>query len=140
MISRTNLRTNFEKFLRRFDFDMFITITFKEPTSEMKAKRMLKRFFKYLNTADEKFYHNFIYLWVFFEQNKKCDGTHIHALINGIRLSKSQSLEQRCFDYFGQSKVTAVHPGVLPYISRKYTSPNLVDYDYLKINSRLRYR
>ena len=128
------------KFLDRFYYDMFLTITFREPTSEITAKRKFKRFLKHLNTADEKFYHNFIYLWLFIERNKKKEGVHLHALITGINLSKSFSLEQKCLDHFGQSKVKAMHNGVLRYLARKYTSPSLIDLDYLKINSRLRYR
>lgn len=138
MINNKQLRTDFDKFMRRFPYEIWMTVTFRKSVSVSTAKKQFKHFLKTLNSKNTIFYHKYIRLWIFYEQNKVRDGMHIHALIDGIDTSKCQLLEQKCCIRFGESKVTAGHKNVIPYVSQKYNSPSLLDFDYYKINARLR--
>lgn len=127
-------------FLGKQDWDLFVTITFRESRAGIIAKKLFKWFFKHLNTFANKFFQKYIRCWVFFEQDVDRKGVHIHTLIKGIHPSMADLLEDRCKKFFGISKVEPYDSkkGAKHYLGKKYNGYKLDDFDYYKINSAKR--
>lgn len=133
------LKDAFSQMLSKHDWDLWITVTSREPMDAEVAKRRLKNVLKFLNTPERRFYSKYLWLWAFFENNASRNGIHIHALVDGISTVESKNLQNIFQDYFGLSSVAPVHDNVLPYLSQKYANGTaLADFDYMKINSNLR--
>ena len=141
MVGRTKLVSEFGRFLRDIGpWDLFITITFRNSMKISVAKKSFKQFFKHLNSYEQTFFEKFLICFIVFEKEDNRNGVHIHALIRGVKPLHAELLEKKCRKVFG-------HTAVLPYnsekaarfyLSRKYISPDLIDFDFLRINSRLR--
>jgi len=128
-----------KEFLNMHKWDAWVSLTFKRECSAEKASRVFKRFFKHLNSSQDKFFDMFFYCMVFFEKNVFRRGVHIHALFNRFPLSERQmrKLERR-WSPIGQSKIKKVHKKVIPYLIKKFQMGTLEGFDYFKINSRYR--
>lgn len=129
------LKLSWEEFLKNYPFPLWVTLTFKHSTPAFIAKKKFKHFLKHLNDK-QHYYEKFIRAWVFIDKDTIRDGIHLHAIIDGISPSKAPSLEQLCFDAFGQSKIMSTHENVIPYLAKKYNSA--MDIDYIKVNSHFR--
>jgi hypothetical protein len=143
MISNQRLVAEFQGFIDRWKFDICLALTFRQETKLAEAIKRFKFFFKHLNTKEEQFFSKFIRCWVFYGTAGE-HGVHIHALIQGIAPHLANRLEEKCSQFFGN---TVVEPydynfskarSMSRYLSRKYLSTRLQDFDYYKINSRLR--
>jgi len=145
MMDKRKLVEVFQKFLDMQNYDLCLTITFRNKTGLELAKKQFKYFFKYLNTKEEMIFDSFFIGWVFFEKENR-GGVHIHAIISGISPSKASILEKRCRDYFGESKVVPydlsrpTHKSMSRYLAEKYVTDDLEFFDFMRINSRIRYR
>lgn len=128
------------EFIDQRNWDIFLTITFRRITRSPLALKSFKWFFKHLNTTTEEYFRKFIYTLIFFENNPERSGVHIHAFIEGISPSTIKLLEKKCTDFFGLTDVKVYDPikGGKFYLSKKIIDRNLDDYNYYKINSRLR--
>ncbi|MDP8265262.1 MAG: hypothetical protein P9M12_07310 [Candidatus Aceula lacicola] len=134
-----NDTSNLQEFLKMHKWDTWVSLSFRWECSSEKASRVFKKFFKNLNSPEDKFFDMFFYCMVFFEKNKFRRGTHIHALFNRFSLSEKQmqKLERR-WSPIGQSKIKKVHEHVIPYLTEKFQKKTLEHFDYFKINSRYR--
>ena len=137
------LKIAWKEFVERLRPDLFVTITFRTPTSERIAIRNYKSFFKFLNKTDEIYYNKFLLTWVVFERVVKGEGYHIHALIKGIDTSLEQALEKKLNKSFGSSKVLVYDYDRLNYSASEYLSEKYILYGYkslefYRINSRFR--
>jgi len=132
------MKEQFENFLNEFNCDVWMTVTFRRPVTVKTAKKMFKYFLQHINKPDDIYYEKYIYLWAFFENDYTRGGVHVHAIIDRIDTTKTERLQERCSEFFGESKVMTAHQNVVPYLSRKYNTSSLIDFDYMKINSRLR--
>ena len=130
----------FNRLITRETPDLFVTVTFAKQTSSLLAKKKFKWFFKYLNTKDKRFFQKTIKTWILLEKEGFRRGVHIHAFIRGIDPKLAEALERKCDRFFGKSRVVPYDPekNASYYLSRKYSSNALEDYDYCKINSRIR--
>ena len=137
-MNKTLLRTAFNEFLGRENWTLWITITFRNPTTKDLAHRRFKYFLKTLNNDQEEFYAKYVYAVIFYEFEGFRKGVHIHSIVNNISSDKARLLEAECKRVFGESKVVPMHEGVKEYLAKKYGSAKLADFDYLKINSKYR--
>jgi len=128
--------------LERGHWDLWVTITFREERFVESAEKRFKTFFEKLNKPGEHYFAKFIKCWVFYELDAARDRVHIHSLISGIDKSLASELEERCCEYFGNSKVEPYdysHDGsAMHYLSRKVGTDRLVDWKPYTINSKLR--
>jgi len=138
MLNRKKLVNALKEFLEKDKWDTWLTVTFRTPVTSSLAKKKFKYFFKTLNKPDEEFFKKYILSCVFVERNKVKKGFHIHALVKGVAPSLCSRLEEKCREYFGESRVMPVHEGVIPYLCDKYDTSSLEDWRFFKINSRLR--
>lgn len=138
------LKQEWKQFIERLHPDLFVTITFRKPTSKFIAKKRFKEFFRNLNKPGDILYRKFILSWVFFEERVRDDGCHIHALIKGIDPSLATVLEEKCLVNFGRSKVYPYDHARVKYPASEYLADKYVffyGFDFLefyRINSRLR--
>lgn len=139
-MDKNKLTQGWVEFLGREKWDLFVTITFRHKKTLMPAIKAFKRFFKRLNTTSERFFDKFILCLVFFEKNWDGKTVHIHSVIKGICPSKARSLEHKCNEYFGQSRVVPYDPakGVKHYLANKEVGNYLKHSDFYKINSAKR--
>ncbi len=140
MISEHQQIEDFRKFLNKWQWDLFVTITFAKPKCVRTARTMFKYFFKHLNKGEDRFYEKFIFSFVLYEQENVRDGVHIHSFIRGISPLLATELNRKCKFFSPQSCVfpyNSKQRGKF-YLANKYVSPKMVDYDFFKINSRVR--
>ncbi|MFC1510152.1 hypothetical protein ACFL49_00640 [Candidatus Omnitrophota bacterium] len=139
-MKQVDLKNEMNALITRERWDLFITITFSRSVSSFNAKKRFKYFFKHVNTEDKMFFTKYVKTWVFFEKDGYRNGVHIHSLLSGISENEAVLLEIRCKEVFGQCKVLAYRPNERAsyYLACKYPLGVLADYDFLKINSRLR--
>lgn len=126
--------------ITREKWDLFITVTFFRQTSSLSAKKRFKHFIKYLNTKQRRYYDKFVKTWLFFEKDRYREGVHIHAFLSGIDSAHANYLETECNRVFGVSKILPYMPNQNAsfYLARKYPLGVLEDFDFCKINSRIR--
>jgi hypothetical protein len=141
-MDKRSLADGWAEFLSREKWDLFVTVTFRNSTKIIIAKKLFKRFFKHLNTAAGEFFDKYIRCWVFFEKDADRQGVHVHALVRGIHPSKAKEIEKRCKERLGESKVEEYDAtgGAIEYLANKQNSRKLEDYDRCRINSRKRQR
>jgi hypothetical protein len=116
--------------------------------------------FKYINEPGDVYYHKIVYALILLEQDNDRDAVHIHSFIRGIPPSRAISLQdkmmnKRCWknkcsqdkEYewkdkrvIGQTVVRPYDPklGGGYYLGWKYLFSKMVDYDFVRINSRFR--
>lgn len=129
--------------IERLKPELYITITFRTPTSKYGTIRRIKLFFKFINSSDQVFYSKFLLGWFFFENSIKSEGYHVHGLIKGIDPYLASSLERRCNLSFGLSKVliydnNRINYPASEYLADKYVFYNYDDLEFFRINSRFR--
>ena len=136
-----SVRRELHYFLSVQKWDLFATITFRQQCPSLSAIKAFKRFFKYLNTRDRRFFDKYIECWIFLERHDLRAGVHIHALIRGINPTLAEELEKKCRRIFGQSRILPYDPmrQAVVYLAGKYKSQRLEDFTFFKINSRLRW-
>lgn len=143
-MDRQKLMGAWKEFVESLHPDLWVTITFRTPTSKYFAKMRFKKFFKHLNKPNETFYSKFILCWVFFEEWNRQERCHIHALIKGIDPSLAVNLEEKCLREFGLSVIRPYDYAMINHPASEYLAKKYVFYygsDYLErftINSRLR--
>lgn len=140
MKTRTQrIREAFLNMLGHYEWDLWVTITSREPMTTEDAKRRIRYLLAHLNTPERKYFDKYAWLWCFFEKNPYRNGIHVHAIIAGIDSFYCKYLENRLWDEFGQSQVVPIHEGALNYLADKYVAEKtLDDYCPMKINSKLR--
>lgn len=140
MINDNQLVTAFGELVEAQRWDIFLTATFRRSIWSIEARRTFRHFFKHLNTESMIFYEKFILALTVFEKNVDRSGVHIHSFIQGINPSYATPLEKRCRAFFGDSKALPYDPtkGAKFYVGRKYASSQLDDFDFLRVNSKLR--
>jgi hypothetical protein len=124
------------------DWDIWLTVTFRQAVSTERAFKIFKYFFKTLNTVEFQFFKKYIRCIVLSERHESRPSDHIHCLIKGISPSLAGPLERRCRDFFGRSEARAYNPN-LPrlasgYMARKCENSKAEDWGIIKINSRWR--
>lgn len=151
----------FDKMIKdKGPWDIFLVTTFRQEKEAEGAKRCFKCKFKYLNEPDDVYYEKVIYAFIVLERNEHRGGIHIHAFIRGIDPSLALFLEdklksKRCRkdkcaqDNWYEPKYKSVigETVALPYDSKKggswylswkYPFAKIIDFDFIKINSRYR--
>ncbi len=143
MISRYGRIKGFIELIEKLGpFDLYTTMTFPKVTKKTEAMDAYKHFFKYLNRDYKKFYERYVRCLVIFENNISRKGVHIHSFVRGISPDLCEMVLRECKISFGRQ--CDVQPYAQKrwkndrYIARKYVSPDLEDFDFLKINSRVR--
>lgn len=131
----------YRKFFEQLHPDLWITITFRKPTSLSFTIKRFKRFFASLNTPAEIFYHHYVKCWVYFE--KTIEGYHLHCLLKGISPALAVNLEEKCLRYFGRSEVRPYDHSRINFPASEYVGKKCVKkqhtadhWDYYKINER----
>ncbi|MDD5567668.1 MAG: hypothetical protein PHY88_00440 [Candidatus Omnitrophica bacterium] len=106
---------------------------------KVSARKEFQFFFSHLNYA-VNFFDKYMLALVCFERAYPGARLHIHALIQGISPCLCRMLQSECFEFFGESEVKPYEPfkGVSFYFGWKYLKPELVDFDFLRINARRR--
>jgi hypothetical protein len=125
--------------INKYNWSHFITITNTNAIGINSFKKKYKTFFKHLNNKENKYFDKYIWSLVCFERDNN-SGSHIHAFASDLDKAKSQEIENKLKTYFGQSKVLIYDSkdNAKYYISNKYNKNKLIDFDLLKINSRIR--
>lgn len=125
--------------------DIYFSTTSRVKMLQMSAEQRFKYFFKcYINQPGNIFFEKFILCWAFFDKADKRGSVHIHSLIKGIDPSLADSLQKKCKDFFGQSKIRPYdhslpkHRSASHYLAEKVVREELDHYDFYKINSKLR--
>ena len=131
----------FEEFIKsKGPWDLWASVTFHERTELAQARGSFKYFLKHLNSPDDIFFDKFVFCFVCFERESR-GGVHIHALIRGIHPLYALKFQRKCWK-FGNSKVKPYNPclerNATRYLANKYVSRNLVDFDFMKVNSKFR--
>lgn len=140
MLDKHKVVEEWSEWLSKEEWDLFVTITFRQSKAVFIALKLFKRFFKYLNNITKGFFSKYIKCWVYFEKDEDRKGVHIHSLVKGIHPSMAVALEQECNKFFGQSKVVPydAEKGARYYLANKHRGPRLEHFDYYKINSAKR--
>lgn len=140
MVANNKMKISaFEQFITdKGPWDLWLTITFRKRTSLSAAKRMFKRFLKYINSG-EAFFTNFVFCFTLFERDAR-GGVHLHAVLRGIHPLYAPDIEKLCIKRFGQSRVAPHLPrrNAILYLAAKYGTPSLECYDLMKINTKKR--
>ena len=145
-MNNSSLKESWVQFIDRDNWELFITITFKENTSyfskneNFTAIQKFKYFFKHLNSYYNEFYDKFILGFIVFEPFPSGTGVHIHALVKGIPPSKAELLQEKLTTSLGLSVVTIYDPtkGAKFYLAQKISRNKLEDYGKYVINSAIR--
>ncbi|MBF0620045.1 MAG: hypothetical protein HQL19_07750 [Candidatus Omnitrophica bacterium] len=142
MPSERELVKGYQELLDSFQWDVFVTITFRKRATTAWAIHAVKCFLKHLNSREVQFFKKFVRCFVFSEKYGQREGIHLHLLIQGIDPSMAGALERKCLNIFGESAVKP-YDHSLPrlasfYLAEKCISPLLDHWDFFKINSRLR--
>lgn len=125
------------------EWDVWLTVTFRERTLMENAKKRFKSFFKHLNKPSEVYYHKFVTMWVYYEREAR-GGVHVHAVVKNIPSYLTPKLEKECRQYFGQAQVKPydrslpLSKSATSYLADKHLSPRLEGYDFYFINSKYR--
>ena len=148
----------FSQLIKSRKWDIFLSTTFRRPMKtitiiqngqpkevevwlddKVSAKKEFQFFFSHLNAA-ATFFDKYMFALVCFERAYPGARIHLHALIRGISPEFCQILQRECFEFFGESEIKPYDPTkkVSLYFGRKYLKPELVDFDFLRINSRKR--
>ena len=144
----SSLESSFNKFLitKYSTYKTWMTITFREPTTQDIAKQKLRAFFMNLNKSDNDssqdqsavtFFEKYVKLFVFYEKDKerKRNSVHLHVLADRIDVSKLDLLEKKCLAFFGpQCVVKLKHENVAPYLAEKYNKDELLHYEPMTVN------
>lgn len=135
-----NLTNAWNEFLRRHEWTLWLTLTFKYETSMKSAKSKFKDFFKYFNSYQDVYFDKYIHALVFFEKNAARDGVHIHTLIDRFAPFYSSVIERewRSLGYGQQCMIKVPHEGIAEYIAKKEKYHTLDSYDYYTINAHYR--
>jgi len=148
----------FSELIKSRKWDIFLSTTFRRPRKtitiiqngqpkevevwlddKVSARKEFQFFFSHLNYA-VTFFDKYMLALVCFERAYPGARIHLHALIQGILPQFCQTLQSECFEFFGESEVKPYDPSkkVSLYFGWKYLKPELVDFDFLRINSRRR--
>ena len=141
-------------------WELFLTMTFRVEKGEQNAKRCFKCVLKYINEPGDVYYQKIVHAFIVLEQDTNRDTVHIHSFIRGIDPSRAVSLQNKIMDKLcwknkcaqdkghqrkpkivtGQTVVRPYDPelGGDYYLGWKYPFSKMVDYDFIKINSRFR--
>ena len=139
-ISNTGIQLAFENYLKTFNLDTFITITFRKRLQADTVKKLLHSFLAHINDKEIDYYKKFIYSWIFIEKNTSDCGSHVHLLVKGLDPDKYVLLEQLLKESFGYAQIKSCHDNSIPYIANKYVTNRLLDYQPMRINSKRRKR
>jgi len=148
----------FSEFVKSREWDIFLSTTFRRPMKtitiiqngqpkevevwlddKVSARKEFQYFFSHLNYA-VTFFDKYMLALVCFERAYPGARIHLHALIQRISPKFCQILQSECFEFFGESEVRPYDPSkkVSFYFGLKYLKPELVDFDFLRVNSRRR--
>ena len=139
-IINTNLQLSFEKFLKTFNFDTFMTVTFRKRLQADTVKKLLRSYLAHINDDEIDFYKKFMYSWIFIEKNTFSSQSHAHLLVKDLDPSKYPLLEQMLKESFGYAQIKQCHENSIPYIARKYATERLLTYEPMCIHSKRRKR
>ena len=154
------VRKSFADFVDTRDWDIYFTTTLRAPVKTItivqngrsrdviawrndtaSVRKELQCFFANLNRYST-FFTKYILLLAIFERQHKGARIHVHALIEGIPPKFCYALRSLACDFFGESKIEPYDPKrrARYYFGDKFTNPDLCDFDFMKINSRVRRR
>lgn len=124
------LRDSMAEFANKFEWQMWMTGTFRPEQSyrdTIKTKRAFKRF---LGDLSKQFGKDSIEYFMAVERFKSGDFTHIHALINGVDGLTYRQVGEPWFKRFGIVHVEGYDPtkGANYYLT-KYMTKELCDWD-----------
>lgn len=142
MLSDKEKILEFEEFIKsKGPWDLWVTVTFRKKTLLLQARSSFKYFLKHLNSPDDIFFDKFVFCFVCFERDDR-GGVHIHALIRGIHPLFAYKFGSKCLEHFGVSKIKPYNPilecNATRYLANKYVTRALVDFDFIKVNSKFR--
>ena len=112
-------------------------ITWRNDTASVRKE--LQCFFSNLNCYST-FFTKYILLLALFERQHKGARIHVHALIQGISPKFCYALRSLACDFFGESKIEPYDPAknARGYFGKKFVNPDSCDFDFMRINSRVR--
>lgn len=122
------------------DWDLWVTVTTRGIISGERLLNSWKHFLKCLNREEKiPFYVRYLSCWVFIEKGETGEGCHLHALLKGLHSQYAERLHRTVEREFGISKVEEYIPkgGAIDYLACKVLSPNLHDFVFIKITSRV---
>lgn len=130
--------TALEAWISSFDWNLWVTFTFRRVTFLPTAVRHLKRFLKYHLPESENNISKRIKAFVVFEGQDARKGVHIHVLINGIKPEACSMIQDKWYRMFGKAEVEPYDKNVNGswYLARKYIKPSFVDFDKYTICRR----
>ena len=134
-IINTGIQLAFETWVKKNNFDTFITITFRAKYQPGTINKKIRDFLAHINDNDVIFYENSLSAWIFIEKNSFSSFSHAHLLTKGINPDKYQLLEKELFK-LGHSEVKACHDNSVPYLASKYGKNSLLDNQFIRIHSR----
>lgn len=143
MLSKHALKEGYLEFINTYNWDLYITFTFRHSISPVVAIRRFKHFFKYLNNRDENvpFFKNFINCFVVVDKKDPMN-VHIHALIRGINPTFASEIKKIC-EYDKSIGISDIQPYILKagadeYLANKCVESEKNDYVIFTVNSRKR--
>ncbi len=158
MINKLELVKGFDDYVKSHDWDIFFSTTFRKLTKTItiiqdkqpkevrvwlngipSMRKELQYFFSHLNYV-VNFVDKYMLALICFERQYKGAPIHIHALIKGISPQFCRILKSESYEFFGESEVKP-YDSTKPvsfYFGWKYLKSELVDFDFLRINSRRR--